>query len=111
MGREGVTGAGAEACWALWEQVQGQRSWGVTHLLWSSWCCTLKGTELHFLPLWPVEPRQGGAPGQSCRRSRGVHHGRSLCRCPGAAATRHHNKPHSLKQEAVIVSQPGGQKS
>ena len=40
-----------------------------------------------------------------------MHHGRSLCRCPGAAATRHHNKPHSSKQEAVIVSQPGGQKS
>lgn len=65
MGREGVTGAGAEACWALWEQVQGQRSWGVTHLLWSSWCCSLKGTELRFLPLWPLEPRQGGCPGRA----------------------------------------------
>lgn len=81
MGREGATGQ--VPLWELkptgpfWEQVrEAEALGGFTHHLWSTWRCSLKGTGLRFLPLWPVEPQQGGVPGQSCRGDRGVPHSR-----------------------------------
>lgn len=85
--------------------------WRFPHQLWSSWCCSLKGTGLCFLPFWPLEPRQDRVePGQSHRGEQGVPpswksgdrvgHPQPLCRCPGAATTKY-QKPRGFKQGVV----------